>query len=108
MRVLFDQGTPVPIRHHLSGHDVNLSVDQGWDRLGNGELLVAAEKAGFDVLLTTDKNLRYQQNLKDRLIAIVVISHAQWPALSAHVQLVVDAVDAAGPGSYTEVQIPVK
>jgi len=64
MRVLFDQGTPVPIKRYLTGHEVTLSVDAGWDRLRNGELLDAAEKDGFDLLLTTDKNLRYQQNLK--------------------------------------------
>lgn len=106
MRVLFDQGTPLPIRRYLSPHEVTVSVDLGWDRLRNGELLIAAEKDGFELLLTTDKNLRYQQNLKGRMIAIVVIGHAQWPALRRHVQRVVEAVNAATPGSYAEVDIP--
>lgn len=106
MRVLFDQGTPVPIRPYLAEHEVSLSMDLGWDRLKNGELLTVAEKAGFDVLLTTDKNLRYQQNLERRTIAIVVIGHAQWPALLPHIQRVIDAVNAAVPGSYAEVAIP--
>lgn len=70
----------------------------------NGELL--AEQAGYELLLTTDKNLCYQQNLKDRRIAIVVIGHSQWPALKPHAQLVTDAVNAAIPGSYAEVDIP--
>ena len=78
----------------------------GWDRLRNGELLTAAEQAGYELLLTTDKNLRYQQNLKDRIISIVVIAHAQWPTLQQHVQRVVEAVNAATPGSYAEVDIP--
>ena len=106
MRILFDQGTPVPISRHLNGHIVGISADLGWARLRNGELLAAAEEAGYELLLTTDKNLRYQQNLTDRKIAIVVIGHSQWPTLEAHVVQVVKAVEAALPGSYTEVEIP--
>jgi len=71
-------------------------------------LLTAAEQAGFDVLVTTDKNMRYQQNLQGRRIAVVVLSQQQWPLLRPHVQLVVEAVNAAGPGSLTEVEIPVE
>ena len=108
MRVLFDQGTPLPIKPYLAAHDVTVSADLGWDRLRNGELLNAAENEHFQVLLTTDKNLRYQQNLQERTIAIVVIGHAQWPALRPHVQRVVQAVDAAVAGSYIEVDIPYK
>lgn len=63
MRVLFDQATPVPIRTYLNQHIVRTAAQQGWDTFTNGDLLVAAEAAGFDVLLTTDKNMRYQQNL---------------------------------------------
>ncbi len=106
MRVLFDQGTPVPISRYLDGHSVGISADLGWDRLRNGDLLAVAEQAGYDVLLTTDKNLRYQQNLKERKIAIVVIGHAQWPTLEPHVQRIVEAVQAAVLGSYAEVDIP--
>lgn len=85
---------------------VGISADLGWERLRNGDLLAAAEQAGYELLLTTDKNLRYQQNLRDRQIAIVVIGHSQWPALEPHVQRVVDAVNAAVSGSYAEVDIP--
>lgn len=106
MRVLFDQGVPFPISRYLTGHTVDVSADLGWDRLRNGELLIAAEQAGYDVLLTTDKNLRYQQNLKVRRIGIIVIGHAQWPTLELHVARIVEAVDAAAPGSYAEVEIP--
>jgi hypothetical protein len=106
MRILFDQGTPVPISRYLAGHLVGISADLGWERLRNGDLLIAAEQAGYELLLTTDKNLRYQQNLKERMIAIVVIGHSQWPALEPHVQRVVEAVNVAGPGSYAEVDIP--
>lgn len=106
MRVLFDQGVPFPISRYLTGHTVDVSADLGWDRLRNGELLIAAEQAGYDVLLTTDKNLRYQQNLKVRRIGMIVIGHAQWPTLKLHVARIVEAVDAAAPGSYAEVEIP--
>jgi hypothetical protein len=106
MRVLFDQGVPFPISRHLTGHIVDVSIDLGWDRLRNGELLAAAEQAGYDALLTTDKNLQYQQNLKDRRIAIIVIGHAQWPTLKSHVGRIAEAMNSATPGSYVEVDIP--
>jgi predicted metal-dependent phosphoesterase TrpH len=106
MRVLFDQATPVPIRAYLDPHVVSTASQQGWATLGNGDLLTAAEAAGFDVLLTTDKNLRYQQNLAGRKIAVVVLGRQQWPQLRPHVQRVVDAVNAAVLGSYVEIDIP--
>jgi hypothetical protein len=107
MRVLFDQATPVPIRKFLIGHTVRTTAQQHWDTLKNGDLLIAAEHAGFEVFLTTDKNLRHQQNMADRTIAVVVIGVQQWPALQSHVALVVAAEDAATPGSFTVVDIPV-
>ena|ERR1700683_1594515 len=106
MRVLFDQATPVPIRPFLAGHTVSTAAHEGWDRLQNGELLDAAEAAGFEVLVTTDKNMRYQQNLGDRKIAIIVLGKQQWPELRRHVQLVFAAVNTATPGSYVYVDIP--
>jgi hypothetical protein len=107
MRVLFDQATPVPIRGFLVGHTVHTAAQQHWDTLKNGDLLTVAEQSGFEVFLTTDKNMRNQQNMTGRTIAVVVIGVQQWPALQAHVALVVAAVDAATPGSFTEVDIPV-
>jgi hypothetical protein len=78
----------------------------GWDRLTNGELLDAAEANGFDLLLTTDKNIRYEQNLVGRKIAIVVLGNAQWPVLRLHLERLVAAVSSVVPGSYIEVDIP--
>jgi len=106
MRVLFDQATPVPIRFFLEGHTVSTSAHEGWDRLQNGELLNAAEAAAFDVLVTTDKNMRYQQNLTGRKIAVIVLGKQQWPEVRPHVHLVVAAVNAATRGIYVEVEIP--
>jgi len=95
MRVLFDQATPVPLRHFLKGHTVRTSAQEKWDRFGNGDLLSAAEAAGFEVFVTTDKNMRYQQNLVGRKIAIIVLGNQQWPDLRLHVDLVVAAIDEA-------------
>jgi hypothetical protein len=106
MRVLLDQGTPVPIRAFLEGHSVSTAAREGWDRLQNGELLNAAEAAGFDVFVTTDKNMRYQQDLGDRKIAIVVLGQQQWPELRRHVQLVAAAINKTTPGAYLEIEMP--
>jgi hypothetical protein len=106
MFVLFDQGTPVPIGPFLREHSVQTAAQRGWDKLKNGELLKAAEEAGFDVLVTSDKNIRYEQNLKIHRIAIIVLGNAQWPVLRRHVERVVAAVNAARPGTYCEVDIP--
>jgi hypothetical protein len=98
---------PQPLlRGHLKGHRVTEARDRGWDRLVNGDLLDAAEAAGFEVFVTADKNLRYQQNLSARKLAIVVIGNAQWRVLRRYVERVVAAVDAAAAGSYTEVDVP--
>ena len=104
MKILFDQATPVPIRPYLKGHLVRTVAQQGWDRLCNGDLLNAAEAGAFDLLLTTDRNMGYQQNLTGRKIAIVVLDRQQWPELRPHIQLVVDAVNGVMPGSYREIQ----
>lgn len=106
MLVLFDHGTPAPLLPFIKSHTVKVAKAQGWDRLTNGALLTAAENAGFEVLITPDKRIRYQQNLTGRRIAIVVIGHAQWPVVRHYVELVIKAVDAATPGSYSEVHIP--
>ena len=106
MLVLFDQSTPVPIRPFLKGHIVETAWQRGWDKLKNGDLLRAAEEAGFEVLVTPDKNIRNQQNLRKYKIAIVVLGNPQWPVLRHHVDGVVAAVNGAKPGTYCEVEIP--
>jgi hypothetical protein len=106
MRILFDQATPLPIRAYLDRHEVSTTSQQGWATLKNGDLLTAAEVAGFEILLTTDKNLRYQQNFGGRKIAVVVLSRQQWPQVQPHVQRIVEAINATVVGSYIEVDIP--
>jgi len=85
MLILFDHGTPAPLRSFLRNHTVKKTKDLGWDTLSNGELLRAAEEAAFEIFLTTDKNIRYQQNLADRTIAIVVLSNSRWPVVRQYV-----------------------
>ena len=106
MLILFDHVTPSGIARFLPDHTVTKAKDRGWDTLTNGDLLTEAERAGFDVLLTADKNMRYQQNLRGRRIAIIVLSTPRWPVVRLYVERVAAAVNAAKPGSYTEVEIP--
>jgi hypothetical protein len=108
MLILFDHVTPSGIARYLPGHTVTKAKDRGWDTLTNGDLLAEAERAGFDVLLTADKNMRYQQNLRGRRIALVVLSTPQWPVVRLHIGRIVSALNAATPGSYIEVNIPVE
>ena len=104
MRVLFDQGTPAPLRHLLLGHEVETAYERNWSTLKNGELLASAESSGFDVLVTTDSNLKYQQNLATR--TIVVLGTTSWPRIKAASEVVVAAVNSSARGSYAEVAVP--
>ena len=93
MLVLFDNGTPRTLARYLIGHHtVTEARARGWEELESGELLNQAEAAGFEVLLTTDKNLGYQQNLTGRKIAIVVLGQGRWTLITPHVAQVVAAV----------------
>ena len=106
MRILFDQGVPAPLRQHLTQHEVVTAYERGWSKLKNGNLIEIAETNGFNVLLTTDTNLRYQQNLQSRRIAIVVLTTTSWPRIQMAVADVVNVVGIAAAGQYTEVRIP--
>jgi hypothetical protein len=104
MLILFDHGTPRGIERFLPGHTITRARQRGWDRLSNGDLLAEAERAGFEVFLTADKNIRYQQNLAGRRIAVVVLSTPQWPLVRLRIAEIAAAVNAATLGSYVEVQ----
>jgi len=106
MLVLFDQGTPKPLRAFLKGHTIKTAWEQGWSALSNGELLQAAEAAGFEVMVTTDKHQTHTQNLSNCKLALVVLGNSQWPVLRLHAARVAGAVNAAIAGSYVEVEIP--
>ena len=106
MRVLFDHNIPKGIASSLKGHDVTIAVALGWESISNGKLLAQAEAAGFDVMLTADKNIRYQQNLKNRRIAIVLLTNPTWRDVVLYVDRVAAGINAATPDSITEVEIP--
>src|SRR5271156_3361468 len=107
MLILFDHATPRGVARGLSGHTVITAYEQGWDRLTNGLLLSAAEQASVELLLTTDRGIRYQQNLSGRKIALVVLTGAtKWSRVRLHLDRILVAVNAAAPGSYAEVEIP--
>jgi hypothetical protein len=108
MRILFDQGVPRGLAASLQGHEVSEARRLRWERISNGELLNLAETAGFDVLVTTDKNVRYQQNLAGRKISIVVLGNSPWWLVRQHLDEIVAAVNAATRGSYADVEIPFK
>jgi hypothetical protein len=99
VKILFDQGTPAPLRRTLPNHTVITAFEKGWANLSNGNLLREAERE-FDLLITTDKNLQYQQNLAGRKIAILVLPTTSWPAIQQHQAKVAAAVDCIKPGDY--------
>ena len=105
MFILFDHSTPAPLSACLTGHTVVEARDRGWERLSNGDLLDEAERAGFDVLITADKNMRYQQNLNRRRIALLVLSTPRWPVIRLHVERIAAALTGATPGSYVELDL---
>jgi hypothetical protein len=105
--VLFDHGTPKGLARALSGHTIHTAQSQGWDTLSNGALLDAAEDAGFELLLTTDRRIRHQQNLEGRHIALVVLTGStKWSLVRQHADRIAAAVASATAGTCTEVEIP--
>ena len=94
------------MRQFLAQHEVVTAYERGWSQLSNGELLQVAEADHFDVFVTTDSHLKYQQNLSSRRIAIVVLSTPSWPRIQRSVETVVQSLDAIAAGAYIEVSIP--
>jgi hypothetical protein len=106
VKILFDQGTPVPLRNALAAHEVATTFERGWQTLRNGELLTAAEAAGFEALITTDRQIRHQQNLDGRRIAILVLPTTDWRKIRNHTDAVAQAVASLVAGAYTELSFP--
>ncbi len=106
MRILFDQGTPVPLRRHLPEHSVATAFEQGWSDLANGKLLDTAEQSGFELLVTTDSNLQYQQNLTERRISIIVLRSTSWPRIQKSIAAIQAAIERASVGTYEEIDVP--
>ena len=107
MRILFDKNVPVGARRFLPGHEVHTVVKMGWpDQVENSELLKVAEESGFDVMVTSDQNIRYQQNPVGRKLALVVLGSNIWPVVQKHGTAITASVGAATPGSYDFIEMP--
>lgn len=107
MRILFDKNVPVGVRRFLAGHEVRTFVEMQWHpQLENGELLKAGEAAGFDVMVTSDQNIVYQQNLTARKLALVVLGSNIWPIVRDHGAAITAKVNAATLGSYDFIEMP--
>ncbi len=100
MRVIFDENVPLPLKSFFSGHSVSTVQKEGWAGVENGAIIDHVESR-FDVLLLADKNLRYQQNLSGRKIALVELPTNRWPILKEMASRILKAVENAEPGSYT-------
>lgn len=107
MRILFDKNVPAGVRSFLSKHEVHTFLDLKWHpQLENGGLLNAAEAAGFDVMITADQNIGYQQNLTRRKLSLVVFGSNIWPIVRKHREGITATVDATTPGSYNFIEMP--
>ena len=104
MRILFDHNTPGPLRYALRDYVVETAAERGWHRLTNGQLLDAAEAEGFDILLTADKGFQHQLNLRNRQIAILVLSRGNWPDVRTNIPRILVALGDAKEGTCTLVE----
>jgi predicted nuclease of predicted toxin-antitoxin system len=104
MKILFDQGTPVPLRSHLAGHSIDTAYERGWSNLSNGDLLDAAERDGYQLLITTDQNLRYQLNFAGRGVAIIALLLTSRPHIRLRIGDIQAAVEAIALGEYMRLQ----
>jgi hypothetical protein len=102
-RVLFDQNVPRPVRRLLTACEVKVADEMGWSRMKNGLLLTAAEQAGFDVLLSGDKSMQYEQNMAGRKIGVVAMSDNHWDIVRPYVQQIAQAIDEVKPGEVRQV-----
>ena len=107
LRILFDHNVPIGVRDFLAGHEVRTILEMHWpSQIENGELLRAAEDSAFDVLLSSDQNIRYQQKLDGRRLALVVLGSNIWPIVRKHGKIIVAAVERAEPGAYEFLEMP--
>jgi hypothetical protein len=106
MKVLLDVCTPRQVRQALAEHEVQTAVKMGWGELENGDLLREAEAAGFDLLIICDKNLKHQQNLVGRRLAILELWTNHRPTLEKHWFLIGKTAEAMRPGEYRALEAP--
>jgi hypothetical protein len=105
LRILLDENIPAPLRRLIIGHQVTLAYDMGWAGISNGDLIAAAEANGFEVFITADRNIRYQQNLVGRQLALIVLSTNIWPTIRANPAPILSAIKNIQPSDYFEVAL---
>ena len=108
MRILFDHNAPRQLRSHLVDHDVDVAEERGWATLVNGELLDRAEEAGYEVVITADRNMPYQQNIGSRRFALIVLGANRWPLIEPGIGDIRNALEGVQPGEVREVPIPLR
>ena len=108
MRILFDHNTPRQLRSELIGHEVDVAEERGWATLVNGLLLDRAEEAGYEVMITADKSIPYQQNIRSRSFALIVLGANRWPLIKSRIEEIRAAVAETQPGEVREVSIPMR
>ena len=106
IRILLDQNAPLGLRRALRQYEVTHADELGWGRLRNGDLIRAAEEAGFVIMITCDRNVRYQQNLEGRRIILIELSGGGWPTIRNHVDRLLTAIADAQPGTYIVIPMP--
>ena len=106
MKILFDHCTPAPLRRYLSGHTIDTAYELGWNTLRNGALLDIAEQHGYEILITTDQGIRYQQNFLERKIGLLLLLSNSWPRIRLRVEEIQNELNVIRPGELKEVQIP--
>ena len=106
MKILLDESVPQKLRLLIKGHAVVTVAFQGWSGFKNRALLTAAEEAGFELFITADQEMSYQQNLSGRKLALVVLSTNNWDYVKAGLGHILAAIAEVKPGGYPEVEIP--
>jgi PIN like domain len=105
VKILFDANTPAPLARFLRGHEVVRADELSWQGLENGALLDAAEQAGFDLLLTCDQSVRYQQNFTSRKLALVILTSNHWPTLRGIAARIATVVDFVQTGQIVRIDV---
>jgi hypothetical protein len=106
MRILLDHNVPRPLKNNLPGHDTDTAADRGWQELNNGELLDQAETDGYELFLTSDRRIPFQQNLTRRNISVLILTTNSWPRLRQRLNDINEAVEAMGHNQLSQLDIP--
>ena len=105
LKVLFDKNVPYPLRRYLTEYQVKTAEEEGWGKISNGELIQSAEQEGYEILITCDQSVRYQQNLTQRQISMIVLGSNIWPSVRSKAGEIMSALAKVSPGSFEFIEI---